>query len=292
MSWLESELSSLFGLDCASIATHTPLAQFIRQSSLLTTGNDNMTLEASSSPIVDHRPSDESSLPGRGQTPSTQPDASDIGLLALNATGELRYLGPSSGSFLFNATSSLLRASGANRNPGPARHLRSQEDSTEATPARQRTSQSSRLIAELSPEAIDVLLSSFKMWIQPLYPLLNDEELSQIQEKASSLPAGKQYPEAIHTSLIMALGAVNLSHTAKEQQAVAIDYSRLPTASAFYEEAVGLFEACSQAFRPSPSLITTLLLFCIYSSYAATKDTQWQLAGISMRVSELCSLID
>ncbi|KAH8172508.1 fungal specific transcription factor domain-containing protein [Sarocladium implicatum] len=123
------------------------------------------------------------------------------------------------------------------------------------------------------------------MWIQPLYPLLSDEELLHLRETALARSTETQDAKPVHRALVMALGATTLPNTLKEMQVDASKELRIPLASSLYEEAIARFESSSQDFRPSLSLITTLLLFCIHSSYQATRYTQWQLAGLAMRVS-------
>ena len=221
------------------------------------------------------------------QAASTGPEASDIGLLALNATGELRYLGPSSGSFFFNAASSLIRTSCPGPRHKPARGATGDEPGGPA-PMR-RVSQVTSADMSMTPETFEILISSFKMWIQPLYPLISDSELSRLQDTYLTQTTTATDGELLHMSLILALGAINLSNTIKEKKLVLSQDVPLASASALHEDAVGRFESSCQEFRPSLSLITSLLLFCIYSSYKATRYTQWQLAGLAMRVSAISS---
>ena len=214
-------------------------------------------------------------------------DATDIGLLALNATGELRYLGPSSGSFFFNIATSLARTS------GPSSSLDPNEDGRDpplVLPDRQEESQD-LLRATLPPDTIKLLISSYKLWIQPLYPLLNDDDLNQIEsgyskQDASVLPHSPEVKhELISFYLVMNLGAINASNTVKQLRISLPPNHRVPSATSLYERAMALLEGSRSTFRPSLSLIRIILLICITASYRATGYTQWQLTGLAMRVS-------
>ncbi|KAF7671039.1 hypothetical protein GT037_010820 [Alternaria burnsii] len=282
LAWIEAELTTLFNVDCASIPTGTSLAPILEKV---------VRASAAGSQVVDDNdraPESSYSRPTNIATPVlVSTDATDIGLLALNATGELRYLGPSSGSFFFNIATSLARIS------GPSSSLDPNEDGRDpplVLPDRQEESQD-LLRATLPPDTIKLLISSYKLWIQPLYPLLNDDDLNQIEsgyskQDASVLPHSPEVKhELISFYLVMNLGAINASNTVKQLRISLPPNHRVPSATSLYERAMALLEGSRSTFRPSLSLIRIVLLICITASYRATGYTQWQLTGLAMRMA-------
>ncbi|KAG9780771.1 hypothetical protein KCU88_g3661, partial [Aureobasidium melanogenum] len=193
-------------------------------------------------------------------------DAPETGLLALNATGELRYLGPSSGSFFASYAASLARSN-------------------------ERAVNVTNLNQILSPESIRLLTRSFKLWILPLYPLFTHTDLDSLVgrcENFQTTPRTEDFAqsrEIIVFYLVMALGTTNVTNTFKESQNAAPPRCSLPSASLLYGTALDLFEHNVQHLRPSMSLIQILLLISIYSSYGPSGLSQWQLAGLAMRMA-------
>lgn len=131
--------------------------------------------------------------------------------------------------------------------------------------------------------------------MQPLYPLLNDDDLNRMeseyryQDKDALPNSSEEEHNLISFYLVMALGAINFPNTVKQLQIPLPAGQTMPPANSLYEIAVGLFEYSKHAFRPSLSLIKALLLICINASFRATGYTQWQLTGLAMRVSTWAS---
>ena len=106
LTWLEDGLSRQFGVNMRSIKTGDNLGEHLTGSS---------PTPGSHASMIGHTLSDGSQMkavPNEDNSEDFSMEvAPDISLLALNATGELRYLGPSSGSFLRNTHPTLPGAS-------------------------------------------------------------------------------------------------------------------------------------------------------------------------------------
>jgi hypothetical protein len=229
--------------------------------------------------------------------------APDISLLTLNATGELRYLGPSSGSFFAKYASNFARSflsedskrvSQTGSQPlnvsstGERLHLPAVETGTD--PMRHLTSRMSRF-----------LLNCYSKWVQPMFPLLDQSYTKVVLEPFSTnLNEQDDITAPGHESqrvimiiylLVLALGAVHVTphdHDS-EEQACYIEYhdafsSKKLSPDMFFVEALNHLDSMSQVMQPSIPLIQIILLICIYGGYKPSGNRQWQLSGIAIRV--------
>lgn len=291
MTWLEDELASIFNVDCHLVKTGTPLEPLIKNSNTNSAafhcpaaqGDGQEQTPEIIAPAIHHT---EQQNDGAGHN-SLNMDAPETGLLALNATGELRYLGPSSGSFFATYAASLARSC------VPSQNVRSHASSTtdnQISP--ERTATVANVHHILSSEAIRLLTHSFRIWTLPLYPLFSYKDLDSLVARCGSLQTTprtentEQSRDLIIFYLVMALGSINASNTIRQRSdALSKPTHTVPSASLLYAKALELFEHDVQHLRPSVSLIQILLLISIYSSYGPSGFSQWQLAGLAMRAS-------
>ncbi|KAJ4535815.1 hypothetical protein HRR77_007759 [Exophiala dermatitidis] len=289
LSWLEDELASVFNVDCRSLKTGTSLGPVLRRANghIVAAHTTPTQLTRQAQPVQTFAP--ENHQVGQDDTTLESPlnmDAPETGLLALNATGELRYLGPSSGSFFASYAASLARSCvpAQNNQGGPS-------STSDNSNSNERAVNVTNLNQILSPESIRLLTRSFKLWILPLYPLFTHTDLDSLVGRCvnfQTTPRTEDFAqsrEIIVFYLVMALGATNVTNTFKESQNAAPPRSPLPSASLLYGTALDLFEHNVQHLRPSMSLIQILLLISIYSSYGPSGLSQWQLAGLAMRMA-------
>ncbi|KAL6900582.1 hypothetical protein GGI43DRAFT_53246 [Trichoderma evansii] len=96
-SWLEDEIYRNFRIQCKDVPTG---------SSLKSQDRDRTEGSTLSPGIIS--PSTQSQEIQASSTPAD--DAADLGIVALNATGEMKYLGPSSGAFFAAYASALARS--------------------------------------------------------------------------------------------------------------------------------------------------------------------------------------
>lgn len=289
LEWLEDEIASIFNVDCRSVKTDTSLEPMLRRPN-----GGIVAIHTTPSPMNRQDQSLQTIAPenhhvGQNDTTLESPlnmDAPETGLLALNATGELRYLGPSSGSFFACYAASLARSC------VPAQNIQDGPSSTsDVHSSNDRAVNVANIHPVLSLEAIQLLTRSFKLWTLPLYPLFTHTDLDSLVGRCKDLQASprtesfEQSREVIVFYLVMALGAANVANTIKESQRVSQTRCSVPSASLLYGRALNLFEHNVQHLRPSMFLIQILLLISIYSSYGASGLSQWQLAGLAMRVS-------
>jgi hypothetical protein len=226
-----------------------------------------------------------------GLDDSPHAEASNMSILALNATGEQRYLGPSSGSFFASYAAAILRSCA----PGQAQIYSEQAGVLTATDT------SSAAIAEqlpLQPSMVKLLQRSYEMWINPLYPLMSLHQLSELIARCASTQANHPVvpPETTDTTsemtifyLVMALGAMNSARTFSKLPPDMLAEFTIPTATTpcpaiLYSLAMQSFRMLSVNLQPSISMIQVLLLVCIYSSQSPFGPSQWQLSGFAMRV--------
>lgn len=219
-------------------------------------------------------------------------EASDISLLALNATGGQRYLGPSSGSFFASYAASILRSCA----PGEA-HIYSERAGVWTTTEPSLHSPEDQL--PLQPDTVKLLQRSYEMWINPLYPLISLQKLSDLTARCANFqadhteapaPSSQNAGEMTLFYLIMALGATNRTRTLSQLRPDYISANLpnsmavTPSSTYLYSLAMKYFQTLAQNLQPSVSVIKMLLLVCIYSSHSPLGPSQWQLAGFAMRV--------
>jgi hypothetical protein len=291
--WLEDEIYQNFHIQCKDVST----------GSSLRADNHGLLSDA------EHGPSEQLLSPSltspsthlQGIQASSTPagDAADIGILALNATGEMRYLGPSSGAFFAAYASALARSCISTQN------FWNSSLNSEQTKAGRGTSFSLADNAnELSSDDVHLFLLSYKMWIQPLYPILNSNDLDILVNKYnegaeannSVLDRGSEKNiELMLFYLVMALGAINDKNTISQIriQSDQKEFSDLstsrPSSISLCTRVLSLIDYSSHRLHPSIGFIQVLLLISIYSSYGPIGSSQWQLAGIAMRVFAILS---
>lgn len=223
----------------------------------------------------------------------TNVEHSDMSLLALSATGEQRYLGPSSGSFFSSYATAILRSCA----PGQP-HIYSEQAGI--------WSNSKSLLAPnegqlpLQHNMVALLQRSYEIWINPLYPLLSLERLNDLVSRSTRSrafqPTDLRRPSEDAGGitlfyLVMALGAMNRARTLSLLQPDYISTNfpdgvgNAPSPAFLYAEAMRSFQKLEHDLQPNLSVIQMLLLVCIYSSHSPLGPSQWQLAGFAMRVS-------
>lgn len=92
--------------------------------------------------------------------------------------------------------------------------------------------------------------------------------------------------------LVMALGAIHRANTIKQLQ-LDLFHSNLSDKAVppayLYSMASRYFHLHLEQLRPSIWFIQIILLICIYTFYGPIGSSQWQLAGLAMRVRS-CSM--
>lgn len=216
-------------------------------------------------------------------------------MLALNATGEMKYLGPSSGAFFATYASALARSCLSTKNSSNV-SLSPQQ----AEASREKGHGSADKPSRLSSNDINLFLLSYKMWILPLYPILNSDDLDllirryteEIGEDDSQLRQGgfEKDTELMIFYMVMALGAINVTNTiqqvriqSNQQDLLGFEASR-PSPISLCTRVLRLIDYNSHLLRPSVGFIQVFVLISIYSSYGSIGSSQWQLAGFAMRV--------
>jgi hypothetical protein len=276
IKWLEDELSRQVGADCRATSTGTPV--------------QNRRPISSQSDAAQHReePSGSATDGQLGPASSNNEEAPDIGLLALNATGESRYLGPSSGAMFANYAIALVQSSGLSNQPERNRRPHSSTMNDNVTGANLHEEHQ-----PLPPDEVQLLLGSYRMWVHPLYPLLDIESLERLVATCGT----SQTSDATETQeqdmslfyLVMALGAANRANTIKQLQLEPANYKpsdKTASSSFLFSMASQRLYLNAEGIRPSIMFIRTILLICIYSFYEPIGSSQWQLAGMAMRVRQ------
>lgn len=275
---------------CASLPTGT---------SLNARGGQDDDRNAHISPVSTHGLANISTtappsvLSNTAETPVVN-DASDANLLTLNATGELRYLGASSGAFFASCAAAFVRSSGSDS------QSRTTAQGSAGRPPARITSPPDAPI-NLSWDEILLLLKSFEMWVHPLYPLMDPGALRDLvarhkNELSKDAPDGNilsslQRVEITIVLVVLALGATNRSNTLKQLHLTADDLlyripsTPAPSAESLCAAALRHLRSCQDTIQSSVQYVQMLLLFCIYSSYGPVGSSQWQLAGLAIRVS-------
>ena len=221
-------------------------------------------------------------------------DAPEASLLALNASGELRYLGASSGTFFASCAAALVRSSAANR------QSRTQAPAETARGAASTSRPIFDAPISLSQDDVQLLLISYEMWVHPLYPLFDPgtlrnlvngyaDRLSNTLLVTSTLTVN-QHIEMTIIYVVMALGATNRSNTIKQLRlnrdpfVDRVNLAPAPSPVSLCAISLKHLENCLENLQSNVQYIRMLLLFCIYSSYGPVGPSQWQLAGLAIRV--------
>lgn len=215
--------------------------------------------------------------------------APDISLLAFNATGETKYLGPSSGAF-FAAYATAVVQSFKSCGDIRRRTFSLAPNSINSNGIMVSPTEEPR---SLSSSDIQRLLRSYQMWVDPLYPLLDPEFLEGLAVRCHGLQqishdelaeVPTRYTDMTIFYLVMALGAANYDNTLKHDISQEQLIPKL-SPSYFYSKAMQCFDQNPQRLQTNISTIQIILLISIYSSFGPVSSNQWQLAGLAMRVN-------
>jgi hypothetical protein len=299
LTWLEDGLSRQFGVNIRSIKTGANLGEHF-------TGPTSTP--ASHASGNGQTPNDDSQMKTVSNEDNSEDFsldvAPDISLLTLNATGELRYLGPSSGSFFAKYSSNFARSflsedakrvSQAVTQPSNASstgehlHLPPNEIDTDT-------------MRYLTPRMSKYLLSCYSKWVQPMFPLLDQSYTkvvlepflsSQHQQDDLTAPGNEtQRIIMIIYLLVLALGAVHVTPPDHDSEELAgyLEYqeassSKKLSPDLFFVEAINRLDTMTHIMQPSIPLIQIILLICIYGGYKPSGNRQWQLSGIAIRVN-------
>lgn len=233
-------------------------------------------------------------------TSPTANSAPDMSVLALNATGEMKYLGPSSGAFFATYAAAVARSLVSNQGGSDKRPYNIHHRNASSSASRNSLSESRQSLSKGETQA---LLQSYKMWVHPLYPLLNPDFLDRLVVRCCDFEAlnnGNCIGDSEMSSqmtifyLVMALGATNYANTMRQSRVnhnhelgnmnmQEVSYSGF-SPPFLYSKAMKYFDRVAQNLRTSVTAIQITLLISIYSSYGPIGSSQWQLAGLAMRV--------
>jgi hypothetical protein len=276
-SWLENQLRETFGIDCADIANGTPLQPLAseRPDSTLRTSAAGTSHPEALALSFEHQDL---------QNALTEP-MPDASIVALNATGDARYLGPSSGIFfaLYADTYSQLSGFPDGRGGG-ANRIAEQRVSSTPLLERGRSIDSTRAT---------VLAQAFCVWVLPLYPIFSPDDVDSMVLRCITLEAANssnvnrspgESRELAMFYLVMTLGAIYEEDAAKRVRQAQATLSQDTSSASWYERALVYVNAGAKSLIPSVSLIQVLLLMSVYSMHSPVASTQWQLVGSALRV--------
>ncbi|KAA8909979.1 fungal-specific transcription factor domain-containing protein [Sphaerosporella brunnea] len=247
--WLEQEMSSHFKHDFEHIKTGEDLRPYFLGSA----GSGRATCGTSE----DHDRA-----------------GADISLLTLNATGEMRYLGPSSGSFIAHYVAGLARTFASDDAADLPAGANADEEIGEG---------GERM---LTPEFASMLLGRYMQWVHSVYPLFTPEFHEQVLKPLCSSQAGCESAQDATVMamfyLIMALGAVHIKGDSAAEQ----NQHNISPNSLFTRALAILGTLLKTEPLPSSSVVMPqiIVLICIYGSYRPSGNAQWQLSGIAMRM--------
>ncbi|KAL6691344.1 fungal-specific transcription factor domain-containing protein [Trichoderma pleuroticola] len=285
--WLEDEVYRNFHIQCKDMPTGTLLQP--AHEGLIPGAEQGLTRQ----PSLPLTPSNTRNNIQDAPTPADH--AADIGMLALNATGEMRYLGPSSGAFFAAYTSALARSC-----------ISTQSSPNIASKAQNANSGRDTDIGlvnpmlRLSSSDIDLFLQSYKMWILPVYPILTSDDLDIMVSRYNEGPdvdtsecrrQPERATEMMIFYLVMALGAINAGNTLKQMRGQPEQERRFsmstprPSSVSLCMRVLQLMDESFQKLHPSVRFIQIIVLISIYSSYGSIGSSQWQLAGLAMRMA-------
>lgn len=211
------------------------------------------------------------------------PDAS---IVALNATGDARYLGPSSGIFFALYANTYSQLSGFPDGSGErANHRAAQQ--VLGTPCLERG-------CSIDSSRATLLAQAFCIGILPLYPIFSPDDVDLMVlrcialETANSSGVNRSLEGSHELAifyLVMALGATHEENAAKRVRQGPATLSQGTSSASWHERALAYIHAGARSLIPSVSLIQILLLLSMYSMHSPVASTQWQLVGSAIRVS-------
>ncbi|KAK5190174.1 hypothetical protein LTR92_009885 [Exophiala xenobiotica] len=209
-------------------------------------------------------------------------ESSNVSLLVLNATGEPRFLGPSSGSPFLRYASRHARTFVADTTT-----LASPES---PLPGALESSGTSGL---LKPSTCTALLQSYRTWVHPIHCLFELEHLERlIMSECTKIqtsygtktpPTDRQKLEACVFYLVMALGAVAASYAPNELTRHMPLQDHVPD-RLLYSKALEIFDSVKQPFSGSILMVQTMVLISIYGAHKPAGTSQWHLAGLAIRM--------
>lgn len=216
----------------------------------------------------------------------------DISILALNATGEMRYMGPSSGCLFARYAIHFAK--------GLVRRAVEQEAAEDRGPSQTGFQlREPELAALLSPPVRKFLLRSYLCWIQPIYALFDEKQLYNLINQYTNGPErlggqNHQYEASrVIFYLVIGLGAVLVeqAHVA-EKSLDDLDYPAYQSAvskgigsECLFSAAIMILDRCHQLLNSRFFMIQILTLVSIYSAYKPSGNSVWQISGLTMRVS-------
>lgn len=299
VDWLEREIQIISGLDCSSVPTGTRLesARHMEDGAYEAQRLDDSRRHDQTGP---ENITEQEAMVGRpleiDDNFSAAISAPEISVLALNATGETSYLGPSSGIPFTGHAAAITRRLVSSR---ISEHVRTASENMTQSQISMALTDQDRVFDSGEAEG---LVGSYLRWIQPLYPLFEAENLKATTKTCQELEARNEHghdhlPEhALKMAeyyLVLALGAI---HDGKFNEQVGHreqppDPRCRPSPKRdpvrLYLKSLEYFELGSSDLQPSILLIRVILLMCIYGSHGKASLGQWQLAGIAVRVSLL-----
>jgi hypothetical protein len=301
IQWLEEEVRITFNIDCRELSTGSSLKSLFETLPAMENQEPNISrhqdvwTEGPRDPVADAQ------LEGDPDEPSPPANnAPDMSVLALNATGEMKYLGPSSGAFFATYAAAVARSLVSNQGGFDKRPYSMRPGDANSSTSRHTLSDNRE---SLSKEETQALLQSYKMWVHTLYPLFKPDFLDRLVVQCCDFEAlnhgnktggSEMNSQLTIFYLVMALGATNHANTIRQSRAnqnlelrnmniQEVSYSGF-SPPLLYSKAMKYFDGIVQNLRTNVTAIQIILLISIYSSYGPIGSSQWQLAGLAMRV--------
>lgn len=282
-SWLESQLQELLGIPCADVANGTPIQLQPDRSSASTV---EPSAAGASHPEASALPFEHVEL----QNASTEPTP-DASIVALNATGDARYLGPSSGIFfaLYANTYAQLSSIGDGGDRATDRDAEQHANGNQSADGGR----------SIDLDSAALLARAFCAWVTPLYPIFSSGDIDSMLVRCIALEAAQSFvaePSPRDTSdlaifyLVMSLGAIHQQGTVRRTRQPPAAMSQGLSSGSLFDRALRYINAGAGSFVPSVSSIQTLLLLSLYSMHGPVASTQWQIVGSAMRVRHHCTI--
>ncbi|KZF21948.1 hypothetical protein L228DRAFT_268457 [Xylona heveae TC161] len=289
LAWLEYEIQRVFGVDIRPMSTGTPL-DCLSPNKRVERAEDDVRMgisNAAPSQTPHYRPS----VSSNEEQPERPHDVDpNISLLVLNATGEVRYLGASSGSFLAKYIANVAQSS-LSRN-----HRLCFSSEGRETPLVSNSNRDSVFIPTnwRTSETFPFLLRCYMRWVNSIYPLFSDDYITMLESfsSSSSLPE-KNGDVAVIFYLVMSIGAIHSeqAHLLNDIQgdtgipAYQDASSHGLSAETLYQNATTLLESQIKGLTPRINLVQILNLISIYASHRPSDNKQWHVGGIAMRLA-------
>jgi hypothetical protein len=312
LRWLEEGILRQFAVDIRSVKTGANLGDYFPRSEPL------RHPPSANGPCAGEYGSSEGPLSSDGSSAMLNECDSeafstdvlpDISLLTLNATGEMKYLGPSSGSFFAKYASNFARRLLHNDGNGMSMsmELPSGIQSAQERLLSSRACRAEDVNGHLTPRISKYLLGCYSTWVHPLFPLFAPSYIDSVLQPLCVGEYGLlDHPVSgsdstkviliIHR-LALALGAAHASASMSNdaEQASYLEYQDAVltgklSPDAIFINALDMLDRTSRTIHPSIALIQIVLLLYIYGGYKPSGNGQWQLAGIAVRVGPKSSI--